>query len=282
MKKSHLFLAAAAFGVMAASCGQKKGKTSGGFEYTILKAGNGDQLKVGDTALMYVRQTLNDSLLIDSRDQSPNAIPVPIVKSMDKFDLMDGIANLRVGDSACFSVPVDSLPQVPFFAKKGDFINLTFVVDGKYSSATQNEKDAKIIKDYISEKKLNAVELGDGVYAVINEEGSGELPADGDTLSMYYTGKLLDGKIFDTNQDTTFRPGMPLTAFKFKLGEGRVIKGWDVAMAKLKKGAKATILIPSALGYGFRGSQPNIPPNAVLAFDVEVSDIIKSTDTAKK
>jgi peptidylprolyl isomerase len=61
--------------------------------------------------------------------------------------------------------------------------------------------------------------------------------------------------------------------FNFPIGQQHVIKGWDEGVALMKKGGKATLYIPSSLAYGHRGAGGAIPPDAVLIFDVEVTDI---------
>lgn len=83
---------------------------------------------------------------------------------------------------------------------------------------------------------------------------------------MLYTGKLLDGTVFDASS----RNGN--TPYRFVLGARKVIAGWDEGIALLRKGEKGILLIPSALGYGPQGNQ-SIPPNAVLYFDVELVDV---------
>ena len=86
-------------------------------------------------------------------------------------------------------------------------------------------------------------------------------------MSVLYTGKLLDGKVFDASSRNGNRP------FTFPLGQGKVIQGWDEGIALLRKGEKGILLIPSALGYGARGAGSDIPPNAVRYFDVELVDV---------
>lgn len=82
-------------------------------------------------------------------------------------------------------------------------------------------------------------------------------------VAVYYTGKLAkNGKQFD---QTNKGPG-----FKFKLGQGRVIKGWDLGVAGMKVGGKRKLTIPAALAYGAGGAPPQIPPNSTLVFDVEL------------
>jgi FKBP-type peptidyl-prolyl cis-trans isomerase len=273
MKKNKQLLVAA-LGLLLASCGTGVKKTPGGVEYIVHKSGSGAQLKLGDTVLMNISQRLNDSLLAESRKVLGAPVPVLIAKSVEKYDLMEGLALLKEGDSATFIIPFDSLPEPrPPFGKKGDKLKVTFAVVGKYSSANQKEKDEKIIKEYLDKNKLKATETPEGVYVSVSQEGTGEQPKVGDTVYVHYTGKLLDGKVFDSSLDSTLRPGMKLEPIKFPLGRGFVIKGWDAGIASLKKGSKATLVIPSTLAYGLQGSPPAIPSNAVLTFDVQLVDV---------
>jgi FKBP-type peptidyl-prolyl cis-trans isomerase FkpA len=96
--------------------------------------------------------------------------------------------------------------------------------------------------------------------------GTGKAAANGDTVSVHYTGTLMSGKKFDSSRDR----GKP---FEFKLGAGGVIKGWDQGVLGMKVGGKRKLVIPSALGYGEKGSPPNIPPNSGLKFDIELLGI---------
>lgn len=92
----------------------------------------------------------------------------------------------------------------------------------------------------------------------------------GDMLSMNYTGRLVDGTVFDSNVDPKFNHVQP---FEFKLGAGQVIKGWDEGLVGMKVGEKKTLTIPPEKGYGARGAGSSIPPNATLIFDVELLGI---------
>lgn len=93
--------------------------------------------------------------------------------------------------------------------------------------------------------------------------GTGRTPNKGETVSVHYTGKLLDGKIFDSSLPRK----EPLD---FMLGAKQVIAGWDMGVAKLKVGDKAKLTIPPHLAYGERGFPGAIPPNATLIFEVEL------------
>ncbi|KKP87909.1 MAG: Peptidyl-prolyl cis-trans isomerase [Berkelbacteria bacterium GW2011_GWA2_35_9] len=100
----------------------------------------------------------------------------------------------------------------------------------------------------------------------ITQEGSGENTKKGDTVSVNYVGKLTDGTEFDNS----YNRGEPI---EFILGSGQVIQGWDQGIEGMKVGEKATLTIPSNLGYGATGSPPLIPANATLIFDVELVGI---------
>ncbi|MGL1931335.1 MAG: FKBP-type peptidyl-prolyl cis-trans isomerase [Desulfotalea sp.] len=110
----------------------------------------------------------------------------------------------------------------------------------------------------------NAITTPSGLKYVVVEEGEGESPALGDTVTVHYTGKLLNGHKFDSSYDR----GQPID---FPVGRGQVIQGWDEALLGMKKGEKRVLIIPSDLGYGPSGRGP-IPPNATMVFDVELVD----------
>lgn len=98
------------------------------------------------------------------------------------------------------------------------------------------------------------------------QAGSGTQATAGKMVSVHYTGKFQDGRVFDSSVSR----GEPIT---FKLGVGQVIKGWDEGIALMKVGGKAQLIIPSNLAYGERGAGGVIPPNATLVFDVELVDV---------
>lgn len=117
----------------------------------------------------------------------------------------------------------------------------------------------------ISKLYPNAKATASGLHYIVSKPGSGEgKPSKGDMVTAHYVGTLLDGQPFDSSRER----GRP---FSFPVGMGRVIAGWDEAFLDMKKGETRTLIIPSKLGYGAKGSGP-IPPNSVLVFEVELLD----------
>jgi FKBP-type peptidyl-prolyl cis-trans isomerase len=98
--------------------------------------------------------------------------------------------------------------------------------------------------------------------------GSGATPQKGQTVSVHYTGTLVNGQKFDSSYD---HPGQkPL---EFPLGTPNIIKGWNEAIETMKVGGKRKLTIPPALAYGSSGKPPTIPPNATLIFEVELMGV---------
>ncbi len=96
--------------------------------------------------------------------------------------------------------------------------------------------------------------------------GTGPVAAAGNTVNVHYTGWLTDGTKFDSSRDRN-------EPFKFQLGAGQVIPGWDEGVAGMQPGGKRRLTVPAHLAYGAGGAGGVIPPNAVLIFEVELLSI---------
>lgn len=109
----------------------------------------------------------------------------------------------------------------------------------------------------------DAVTTPSGLKYIEIQEGDGATPKKGQTVVVHYIGTLEDGTKFDSSRDRN-------QPFSFKLGVGKVIKGWDEGLSTMKVGGRRQLIIPPELGYGASGAGGVIPPNATLIFDVEL------------
>lgn len=220
-----------------------------------------------------------DSVLIDSRRMGPLPQPFPLMGQLTPGSIEEGMSFLLPGDSAVFRFQADSVfkktfhqPVPPFIAKRGNMFVATFrafeLTSEEEIKAKLAAKDEAQILAYLKSRKATAKKTPGGTYYLVTRPGTGPLPQPGQTVSVLYRGTILStGAEFDASAKHGNVP------FEFALGRRQVIQGWDQGVAMLPKGSKAVLYIPSALGYGARGSGPNIPPNSVLRFEVEVTDI---------
>lgn len=129
---------------------------------------------------------------------------------------------------------------------------------------TNVNKDAEVKFLAENKGKPGVVTTASGLQYIIVKEGNGPIPKASDMVSVHYTGTLLDGKEFDSS----VKRGQPAV-----FPVGGVIPGWSEALQLMKVGSKFKVFIPSALAYGERGAPPQIEPNSLLIFDVELLSI---------
>uniref|UniRef100_A0A8C8A9L3 peptidylprolyl isomerase n=1 Tax=Otus sunia TaxID=257818 RepID=A0A8C8A9L3_9STRI len=125
-------------------------------------------------------------------------------------------------------------------------------------------------------KPEEAVEEGPPKYtkSILKKGDKTNFPKKGDTVHCWYTGKLQDGTVFDTNIQTSSKKKKAAKPLSFKVGVGKVIRGWDEALLTMSKGEKAQLEIEPEWAYGKKGQpEGKIPPNAKLFFEVELVDI---------
>lgn len=126
-----------------------------------------------------------------------------------------------------------------------------------------NKQNAQVGQNVQNIQKKRIVEGGVQIEEL--KVGNGAPAKTGKFVSVYYVGRLKNGKKFDS---TTQGEG-----FKFRLGKGEVIRGWDVGIAGMEVGGKRRITIPPAMAYGAKGSPPVIPGNSTLVFEVELRNV---------
>lgn len=312
MRKISLIAVMAVLGLSACKESFKKGDK--GLEYKIISSGSGDKVKLGEFMQMEIAQIYNDgkkdSVLSDSRTNPQGPMFQPLDSSNIPPEFFKILSQLRKNDSLVIRLLTDSAfaqnPQgIPAPFKKGRYLMTTVKLVEIYKTPAaadsgrmlamqklearmkvlaeeQKGKDEKILADYFAKNKINAVKAPMGTYVEILQPGTGANVDTNSIAKVNYTGKTLAGKTFDSNTDPAFNHVQPylvnLTSDP-TLGQP-VIQGWYDGLKMLNKGAKAKFYIPSTLAYGAMQQGPDITPNSILVFDIEVLDVL-SKDQGK-
>ena len=236
-----------------------------GLRYMVTKAGEGETPSKGDHSKVHLLFKLADGTVID--DTRKSGKPQDFVVGAQLLPgLTEGLAGMKKSERRVIIVPHElgfgesgAGGKVPPFA--------TLIIDLEMVDV----QSIKALIDPILEKlkkehpKAEVITSKTGLRYVVTKKGLGGKVGKGKKIKAHYTGKLLDGTVFDSS----VKRGTPL---EFVVGTGRIIKGWDEALSDMSKGEKRTLIIPPDLAYGERGRPPTIPPNSVLVFDVELVD----------
>jgi peptidylprolyl isomerase len=172
-----------------------------------------------------------------------------VVNSIAQGDKINSIKIERIGDAAkAFTVSRETFD---------DLVN-----NSQKLKLEKLKKERAGVLNAIKKAYPDAIETDSGLLYVVRKEGDKkESPKMGDSVTVHYEGKLLDGKVFDSSKAR----GVPAT---FQIGT--VIEGWNEALQTMTVGEERTLIIPPELGYGEGGYPGVIPPNAYLIFNVEL------------
>jgi len=256
-------------------------RTDGGIYYRVERQGKGAMPKVYDWVKIHLVNRNQDGQVIFST-YSGGGSPVSFQLQAPGFngDLVEVLPLLHEGDSVTLAIASDSVYRdgvMPDFTRSGEFIFYDLVLVDvetplEHEQAQQKQKQqmhakqVAEIEQKLKDEGVSYQQTPEGMFYVVEQEGNGPLPKDGETVKVHYTGWLMNGQKFDSSVDR----GQP---FSFMLGTGRVIKGWELALRLMKKGEKIMVYLPSDLAYGERGAGEVIPPNAILVFEIELLDI---------
>lgn len=233
--------------------------------------------KTGDLVGILFSLRAGDSVLIP---MSPNEM---LMDSLYNGDIFSAIRMMHVGDSASFILDgpeffrhfmqdtvypfgkdplyfdvklYGQMPAAQFQQMRADYEKMMM---------EKQVEEAESIKKYVADNKINVEPTPEGIYIMTTKKGTGAQPQPMQTVTVHYTGKLLDGTVFDSS----VKRGEP---FSFMLGARQVIPGWEVAVSRMHVGEKVTVLIPSDFAYGERGNYA-IPPFSPLVFDIELLSV---------
>ena len=250
-------------------------KTPNGLEYEIIDDQEGANAKLGDFITLHITYKTEKDSVLNSTYKQGNPVTSKISAPMFKGAFEEGLLLLSAGDSANFWIPSDSIfkgqpkDQRPAFLPPGSKIAYCVRIIKLENPANIESNQTKAIQEYATKNKLKLEKTQSGLYYAITQLGAGTNALPGDTVSVHYVGTTLaEGKEFDNSRQRN-------QPFKFPVGQGMVIPGWDEGLQLFPKGTKAILVIPSKLAYGEMGAPGSpIGANAALVFDIELLDII--------
>ena len=267
---------------IVAGCQQRGSwsKHNSGLEYLFYETNtSGENPGIGDIVVLSLRYETTDGKIIDESPLYRTQVAIPAYEG----DFNTGLQMLQTGDSVCFRMDAADFfektrqTDLPKGLERGDqvliFLRLKKIIDAQTLEKerrtmfhTDLSQEISLREEYLERTNVTVDPTESGLYILQLEEGSGIGARAGNTLSVHYTGKGIDGRVFDTS----LTKGKPLS---FVLGRQEVIAGWDEGLVGVKKGGKVRLIIPSSLAYGSDGYRDIILPYSTLIFDIEVVDI---------
>ena len=270
--------------------------TEEGLFYKIEKYGNGTTPNPGDYVMIkYKGMLLNGNVFDESDEDEPFVFQLGYRHVILGWEY--GIPLFQVGSKGRLFVPAELAygrngagtmvpPNAPlifeielvkimtFEEYDKHMVNMEKKAKKKFEAKkkAQFTADKKLIQEYlISHKIKKSKRLPSGVSYVITKKGKGENAKPGDFIDVHYSGYLVDDSMFDSSEGKA--------SYKFQLGKGKVIDGWDVGLQQFNKGSEGWLLIPSQDAYGPRPIEEDgisIPGNSVLIFKIKVLDVSKN------
>ncbi len=277
--------------ILLFSCREGNEKqTRSGMKYKVYREMNGKKPHAGDwVTVNMVYSDEKDSILFDSRGYGkPLRFALPEPKFIGSFE--EGLMNIGEGDSASFFISADSMFEKVILKEAGGLVSrrpapgskLRFDVslvrvqafqEAEMEIALDESRQEKAEKNaldaFLKEKNIVTDRQPEGYYLMIQNPGKGKEIKSGEMVAVKFTGRFLNGAVFDSNTESA-KPYM------FKVGNGEVIRGWDLAFQKLHEGDKVMLIVPSSLGYGGEGLKRSgrltyiVPPFSTLIFDLEI------------
>ncbi|MBP3763515.1 MAG: FKBP-type peptidyl-prolyl cis-trans isomerase [Bacteroidales bacterium] len=272
--------------------------TSDGLHYKFHKQNtSGQQVQEGDVLVGEMTVKFDTMELASTNGKSER-----VMQALPSFPggLYQGMLMMHVGDHATFAVEADSLAkfvqpdQMPRTYQPGKGmkfyydLNLQEIITKEEIEQERanflaqveerKENEPQEILQYVRDNGITAQPNKDGLYVIVKKRGNGPKVEVGKEVSVNYTGRLLDGTIFDSSVESDARQGgvyspqrkyEPMT---YVQGRDKLIDGWEQGVLGQPAGTELQLVIPSALGYGPRGAQ-TIPPYSPLVFDIEIISV---------
>ncbi len=268
MKRFFLItMALCSLAVCTTACKDKKFK---GYEKTehelyykfIVQNKDARPVQSGDYLFLTVSyRTDNDSIVFDERD-----VVDMMQASTYPGDLYEAYSMMHEGDEASFALKADTfflhmgLPELPSFITDETMVFFTIRMNRIRNAEEINTEKQEEIKQYMNAHALQAEPLESGLYFIEQQAGKGAPIANGDSLSIHYTFKLANDSIFDSSIGRD-----PMYCIV-----GRMFPGLDEGLTLMKRGGKATLIMPYNIAFGVQNPYIPVPPFSTIIAEIEV------------
>lgn len=252
-----------------------------GMYYIEQVAGKGLKVDTGCEVTYNVNMAMLDGTKIFQRD----SLKFVFGKRPELPGFLEGVSKMSKGSKARLLLPSklafgeqgyrEILPFTPLIydvevinvKSKADYDKEQALLKKKEQQKKDDAKKTESIdlQKYLKDHNITVKPTASGLYYIEKVKGTGAQAATGKVISVHYTGTLLNGRKFDSSYDN----GKPM---EFTLGKDPMIQGFNESISMMKKGGKATVIIPSSLGYGAQ-DKGDIPPYSTLVFDLEIVDV---------
>ena len=299
--KKHLFIATLAVAATALleSCGSGNLKgykqTDDGLYYRFEQQNkDAQQVQEGDVLVGEMTIRLDTTVLRTNVGRTERLMPViPMYDGV----LHEGLLMMHLGDRAIFAIEADSMAKYmqpnqmpPMYEKDKGMkfyyeINLQDIVtreefeeeQANYEQEMQKARvqEPELIAKYVADNGIKEQPRANGLYVIVKKKGKGQTIAAGRNVTLSYTGRLLDGSVFDSSNEADCKEAgidwhEPLT---YVVGQMSLIPGWEEGVMGQPEGTQLRLIIPSALGYGPQGAGQTIPPYSPLVFDIDILSV---------
>lgn len=255
------------------------------------KGEDGKKPDINSIVTLNMNYRLTDSILFESSSM-PTPLTFPVIEPTFKGDLYAALTLLNVGDSVTIAFPADSffmvmaqMPQSPEFVKPNEVmyfdVKLIEVKTDEETKAEQHalytkmkDQEQEVLAKYLSDKQITTAPLPSGLYYTETKKGSGSQPKVGDVLKVHFSVSLIEGFPLFSNFD-----GEPM---EIEFGQAFDTKGFDEALGYLRKGTRASLIVPSHIAFDSIGRSQMVPPYSTMLYDVELVNIMDKADVDRE
>ncbi len=277
------------------SCGSKFSgyqETDTGLYYKFHIQEDSESPKLGDVVTLNMVYGVEDSVLFNS-SEVPRAFQLVLQESQYGGDIYECLSMLSLGDSASFMVKADSFfyitagaPSLPSYVDSTSYMDFHIALkkfqtqdeakaDQEAELKILQEKEAGIIEKYVNDNNISVKPDDEGLYFIRSKKTNGQKVKEGKIILINYTLKFTNGETLFT----TFTKG---ELIDFEYGTRFDTKGFTKGIGMMRKGEKATFIVPSSLGFGATGAGQSVGPYTPLIYEIEVVDIKDKTAWQKE